>query len=394
MQPLVFALQLAFWISARLHKNKRSFSDEPRTIVICKYMGMGSIIHSIPLRNSLKEKFLLSKIIYVTSEKNKALLQILSPEDSVLTVDDSSVVKTIISTWKLLMRLRKLAIDVYIDLETHSYYSTFITACSGANQRVGFQKGKTKTLSSVYTDFLKFDTQVPVTETYLSAALALGCDRPAAEFSQVHIPQEASISLRAKLQEAGIAFENASLVIVNPNASDLRIERRWDADNYVQLLKHLSAKHPSHFFILTGSADEVAYVEKIYRAVKADMGNILNLAGELSLPELFEVIRISSLVITNDSGPLHMAIALRKKTIALFGPCSPEQYGANANGINIYKKIHCSPCVHSSIIPPCHGNNICMKSIGVEEVAVAFDLLLQKNAAFQQSKENIIYSFS
>jgi hypothetical protein len=57
--------------------------------------------------------------------------------------------------------------------------------------------------------------------------------------------------------------------------------------------------------------------------------------------------------------------------VALFGPCSPQQYGVNPSGIVIYKNIYCSPCVHDFIIPPCKGDNQCMKLISVAEVVNA-----------------------
>jgi ADP-heptose:LPS heptosyltransferase len=65
---------------------------------------------------------------------------------------------------------------------------------------------------------------------------------------------------------------------------------------------------------------------------------------------------------------MHLAFALKKEVICLFGPCSPDQYGKSSNAHIIYKNTYCSPCVHDFEIAPCNGNNICMQLIGVEEV--------------------------
>ena len=79
-------------------------------------------------------------------------------------------------------------------------------------------------------------------------------------------------------------------------------------------------------------------------------------------------------MISNDTGPMHIAFAVNTKTIALFGPCSPLQYG-DIHAVEIfYKHVHCSPCVHKYLRPPCHGDNICMKNISAGEV---------KNAVFR-----------
>lgn len=118
------------------------------------------------------------------------------------------------------------------------------------------------------------------------------------------------------------------------------------------------------------------------------------MAGKISLPELFAAIHEAKLVITNDSGPMHIAYAMQKPVVALFGPCSPQQYGINPNGIVIYKNIYCSPCVHDFIIPPCKGDNQCMKLITVSEVVNACCHLLEGNSpeSYPASSSSIVYN--
>jgi hypothetical protein len=65
---------------------------------------------------------------------------------------------------------------------------------------------------------------------------------------------------------------------------------------------------------------------------------------------------------------MHLSFACKTPTICLFGPCSPEQYAVNENAYVFFKKVYCSPCVHEFTIPPCGGNNVCMKLITVNEV--------------------------
>jgi ADP-heptose:LPS heptosyltransferase len=121
--------------------------------------------------------------------------------------------------------------------------------------------------------------------------------------------------------------------------------------------------------VLTGSLEEKAYVEKIFRGIKEEhQEKVINTSGKLTSKELIALIDGCSLMITNDSGPLHIAFALKKRTIALFGPCSPKEYSAYQNVLFIYKNIYCSPCVHYFVISPCNGNNQCMKLISTEEV--------------------------
>jgi ADP-heptose:LPS heptosyltransferase len=97
------------------------------------------------------------------------------------------------------------------------------------------------------------------------------------------------------------------------------------------------------------------------------------------LPELITLIAGADLLITNDTGPMHLAFALKVPTVSLFGPCSPQQYGGTAKTISVYKNVYCSPCVHDFLIPPCKGDNQCMKKISVTEVIEAVRKAMQND---------------
>lgn len=156
-------------------------------------------------------------------------------------------------------------------------------------------------------------------------------------------------------------------IVINPNASDLRVERRWPKESFALILQNLLKEQPDLQLILIGNAAEKEYVNSLEGLLRPSK-NLINTAGKLNLSELIFILKHAALMLTNDTGPMHMAFALQTKTIALFGPCSPDQYGAKTNGVAFYKKVACSPCVHKYILPPCKGNNICMKHIGTEEV--------------------------
>ena len=74
-------------------------------------------------------------------------------------------------------------------------------------------------------------------------------------------------------------------------------------------------------------------------------------------------------VLTNDTGPMHMAIALGRPTVCLFGPANPEHYGQILPRVeNFYSQVFCSPCLYEADQPPCNGNNICMQRIDPDAV--------------------------
>src|SRR5207253_203176 len=110
---------------------------------------------------------------------------------------------------------------------------------------------------------------------------------------------------------------------------------------------------------------------------------VFNTAGQLSLGEALALIEAAACVLTNDTGPMHMAFALERPTVCLFGPVDPLHYGITRPDIRIlYAPVPCSPCVHEIDEPPCRGNNVCMQRL-MPELAVNHVLALlartQKN---------------
>ena len=126
------------------------------------------------------------------------------------------------------------------------------------------------------------------------------------------------------------------------------------------------------YVVLTGSPSENEYVESVVAEVK-NKELTESLSGKLTFGEFMELIERSFAVITNDTGPMHLAAALGKPMVALFGPGDPLHYELpSAKTITIVHHVACSPCLYHSDVPPCKGNNICMQKITVSEVVEAF----------------------
>lgn len=104
---------------------------------------------------------------------------------------------------------------------------------------------------------------------------------------------------------------------------------------------------------------------------------VFNSAGILSLPGFVALLDVVKLMISNDSGPMHIAQIKNVPLVSLWGPTNPAVYcPGGKNHLAIYKPIYCSPCTHFSDIPPCGGDNQCLKLISWKEVAEAsFQLL-------------------
>jgi len=353
--PLNFLVRLVGFVTNFDH----SLKGEKRNIVVCKYKGMGSIIQSTPLIQTLKTNYPNAKITFVSSIENKSILERITIIDQVLLVDDRRIFSLIGSSTRLLTRLIRMRADLYIDLEIYSNFSSIITTFSMAKDRFGYYLNTSKYRMGMYTHMMYFNTNSPISESYLQFARLLNCET----ITHHQFVFEEKKELHPKLD---------NYIVINSNASDLRIERRWPKQSFIDLIHSIRKSNNELSIVLIGAKNEAEYVAEISNAFSED-AKVLDLSGKTTLDELIELIRHSNFVITNDTGPMHLSSALQKKTIALFGPCSPQQYAIGENIIPIYKDLYCSPCVHEFIVPPCKGNNQCMKSIGVEEVIKSID---------------------
>lgn len=143
------------------------------------------------------------------------------------------------------------------------------------------------------------------------------------------------------------------------------LNKRWPAEHFRQLAQMLCSAYPDHRVDVIGGPDDVELGDQICASLPSSCQNY---AGRTSLREMVELIRSADLLITNDTGPMHIAAALGIPVVSLFGPTNPRRtgaYGAGAKTLQA-KTLPCVPCMK----PRCHWAEplACLKSIGAEEV--------------------------
>jgi lipopolysaccharide heptosyltransferase I len=121
--------------------------------------------------------------------------------------------------------------------------------------------------------------------------------------------------------------------------------KRWPVEFFEQLLGQLSETRPEFRFAVLGGAEDRPLGEAISKAAPK---RCLNVTGELSLAEMIEWIRLCHLMVSNDTGPMHVAAALGKPVISLFGPTEPRRtgpYGQIDHALRV--QLPCAPCLKS-----------------------------------------------
>lgn len=360
-------------IVGKILRIDHSLNGDFERIVICKFKGMGSIVQASALISTLRKNYPNADIRFVSTKANGGILTYYNKEiNSVFLVDDSGLFKLISSTLMTLFRLWKFRPQVYIDLEIYSNYSTLLCTLSAAKNRLGFYKSDKNYRTGLFTHLMYYNIKTPLSEIYLQMSRILGVKEEDHSLIKLDVKTNTLDELSKKY------LINTNNIVINPNASDLRLERRWPASSFVKLISELQSNYPNYTIYLVGNKQESAYVNEIHAHFLSNE-LVVNTAGKLNLNELIALLKQASLIITNDTGPLHLSLALRKPTIGLFGPCSPDQYGQMDTCLPVYQNVYCSPCVHEFINPPCAGDNQCMKQIEVNKVLEAIKQLLKDN---------------
>ncbi|MCM8803868.1 MAG: glycosyltransferase family 9 protein [Candidatus Omnitrophica bacterium] len=151
------------------------------------------------------------------------------------------------------------------------------------------------------------------------------------------------------------------LVVLNPGAKFE--EKRWDKEKFSILGKEL-IKNYGVKIIITGSKDEEKLTEEVKELINED--SVFNFGGKTNLKELAAIFERSDLVVTNDTGSMHLACAVGASVVAIFGPSNPYRYGPiGARSFVVHSNIDCFPCKRES---KCKIGFKCIKEIEVDDV--------------------------
>jgi lipopolysaccharide heptosyltransferase II len=157
--------------------------------------------------------------------------------------------------------------------------------------------------------------------------------------------------------------KNSRWIALQPGARWLN--KRWPVEHFSELVRQLGKTFPAARFAIIGGKDDELLGDIISGA---DPVRCLNLCGRTSLLEMVEWLRRCEVLVTNDTGPMHVAAALGKPVIALFGPTEPRRTGPYGQLQNVLRlDLPCAPCLKSV----CHVQNMeeCLRAISPATVA-------------------------
>lgn len=376
---------LAFLFSLLL----RPFLRRPRLgqakrVLFVELSEMGSSLIVDPAMRKAKEQ-LGAELFFVIFKKNKPsleLLQTVSPQN-VFTLRDQGLLALALDTLAFLRWTRRQGIDSVIDLELFSRFTALLTGLCGAANRVGFHGYHMEGLfrGSMLTHKVWYNPHQHMARNFLAMVDALASPVLELPFSkrraepeelvqtQVHSSPAELAPVRAKIEGlfVGRDLDRFKILLVNPNASELLVQRRWMPEYYRELITRVLAEFGDLLVVLTGAPGEKEEAEAMKAALQSD--RVGNSAGMFKLVEMPKLYQLAHAMVTNDSGPGHFSSITGLPVFVIFGPETPELYGSLGNSRPLYAGLACSPCVNAfnHRKTPCTDNR-CLQVITPDQV--------------------------
>jgi lipopolysaccharide heptosyltransferase II len=368
--------------------------ERVRKILLLKMWGMGSIALASPLLEKLRLRYPDARIDFVTLLENAPIVKMYPEIERLITIDlGRGTLRFLLATLRTLWSIRREGYDLLLDLEFFTRFSAIFSFLAAPTWSHGFSaKGNWRgKLHDVEVPFNAYNHVASNFLTvlrgdYMNPVEAEELTRPGV-LPRLCPPVGAWESCRRRLSREPAWREEAPIVVVNPNAGDMALERRWPTSHVTQLLKDLGTRHGVNV-VLIGSPTEREYVESL--VAESGLGSrVINLAGETGIAELIALFAHAAVVVTNDSGPMHIAAAAGASTVALFGPETPTLYSPLRSApeqrhIVHHRKLACSPCmfVHDNKVLSCwFAQAKCMAGIEPGEVLASVESLLAEDAA-------------
>jgi heptosyltransferase I len=356
-----------------------------RKILLIKLSAVGDVVHTIPVLNKLRRRYPAAHLDWLVTPPIAELLQHHPGITNIIEFEREAWstpwrLTPFAAYARLAAKLRAATYDLVIDV--HGQLRTAaLTLATGAPARIGFDRPRASVWDAsprkfpeparkhawqgaregswlAYTHHIAVPTlDLHAVDRYLNIGSILGLDKGPADFS-FPIPQAANSRIDTLLRQHGI--DRTDVVAIAPGT--IWETKHWGNDKFAEVARHFLSKGCA--VVLIGSQRERRVCEEV-----ADLApGVVDLAGMTTLSELAALIRRSALNITNDSGPMHLAVALNRPVISIFGPTDPVWIGPYGRPHAVlHADLPCSPC-YLRRLKHCNHNHACME--GVSPLAV------------------------
>lgn len=352
--------------------------DGARRILLVKPSALGDVVHTLPVAATLHRRYPNIPLDWLVEEEAADIVRghlavagvIVSARKRWLRQlqHPTQIPTTLGEMRRFIAELRWRHYDAVLDLQG-LFKSALYVMVTGAPVRVGFAEGR-ECAPWILTHRVVAPPQpVHAVERYLALASAVDATDPVHEYHISLSPEDLTAA------RSHLATCPRPRVVVHP-AARWRT-KLWELPRWRELAASLLAEGIG--VVLTGSGEDHVIAEGICSGMNP---RPLSLVGRLSLKQLVAVLQDVDLMITVDSGPMHIAAAVGTPVVALFGPTDPLRTGPRGPGRILRRELPCSPCLQRGC--QIEDTYRCMRDLSVAEVLGTVRNLLGSGAAPRQ----------
>lgn len=286
---------------------------------------LGDVVFQFPAIEAIKQNVPGSRVLAITPSRCADLLRANPHVDEVIEFNDRDRDKGLVSVWRLANELRKKNVEQVYYFH-RSFSRALIGFFSGAKVRIGYD---TKGRGFLLTRAVK-EPQEPLhaTQYFLDLLISAGLKVEGDYRYSFYFREKDRVCTDELICSLGLAGKR--FVALNPGANWL--PKRWPTNRFAELAQGLVENFDVHVLITGGVPDE-ALADEIIKMAKSE--KIHSTCGRTSILELGALFSKCSLMISNDSGPLHIASGVGTNVIGIFGPTDPKMTGPLGRGKNI-----------------------------------------------------------
>ncbi len=348
-------------------KKHSKISNEVNNILIVNVNWVGDVLFSTPAIRAVRQYYPKAHIACMVVPRCKEILELNPHLNELIIYDEDEIHKSLLGKLKLISALKKRHFNM-VFLFHRSLTRTLMVALSGIRERVGIYTPKRGFLLTKKVTPLKAD--VHKVEQFLNIVRAKGINASSRNL-ELFIGKDDELYAEELLKSQGVK-KDEFLIVLNPGGNwDLK---RWPSENFAQIGDKLVDIYNARVLI-TGADKDIGLGEVISNRMRHKP---IITCGKTTLRQLAAILKRASLVISNDSGPMHIAVSQGTRTIALFGPTNPRVTGPYGDGkyVVIHKALEKLGCQLPCYNLKCEDNS-CMRAITVEDVIKEADILLK-----------------
>lgn len=339
-------------------------SRKVKRILVIRLGAIGDVVLSSVAVRNIKKRFPASEIDFCTKSRYVPLVSDNPNVHDIISVSkDTGIIK-------ISRIIRKRSYDLVVDLQGNMKSGLF-SLFSGSRFRTRSSMMRWKRFLLVRFGLNRYGDITPVPIRFLNAVREWGVTDDG-KGAELYINSELGNRFSKEL-DRGIEPGTKGLIALAPGAG--RATKRWPAERYGELARHYIEE--GYTIALIGGDKDAAVERDVLRTIQDP---VLDFIGRLSLQETAVVLKKADLVVTNDTGVMHMAAAQGRKLISLFGPTTAHLgfFPFRTRAVVVEKDLPCRPCSFHGTdqCPKDHFN--CMLSIESPEVVDTADRLLNK----------------